>query len=73
MERIGHTLLFVGLMIALGASVPFVLSVLANAAQPYDFASQLIWPGWILGAIVGFVGLLVTAFGDQGMTRRRAI
>jgi hypothetical protein len=68
MERIGQGMLLVGLLIALGASVPFLLSVVANVAQPYDIPSQLIGPGWILGAIVGFIGLIVTAFGGNGFT-----
>jgi VIT1/CCC1 family predicted Fe2+/Mn2+ transporter len=73
MERIGHTLLLVGLLIAMGGSVPFVISVIANAAHPYDLASQLIWPAWVVGAIVGFVGLIVTAIGDRKMPTRRAL
>ena len=73
MERTGHTLLLVGLLIAMGGSLPFVVTVIANAARPYDLASQLIWPAWILGAIVGLVGLIVTALGDGQMPRRRAI
>jgi hypothetical protein len=74
MERIGHTLLLVGLLIAMAGSVPFVASVIANVARPYDLASQLIWPAWILGAVIGLVGLIVTAVGDTQMpTRRRAV
>jgi hypothetical protein len=73
MERAGHTLLLVGLLIAIGGSLPFVASVIANAAHPYDFASQLIWPAWVLGAIVGLVGLIVTALGDRQMPTRRAV
>jgi hypothetical protein len=74
MERTGHTLLLVGLLIAMGGSVPFVASVIANVARPSDFASQLIWPAGRLGAIAGLVGLIVTALGDSGTpTRRRAV
>ena len=74
MERTGHTLLLVGLLIAMGGSVPFVASVIANAAHPYDLASQLIWPAWVLGSIVGLMGLIVTALGDgQLPARRRAL
>lgn len=68
MERIGQGMLLAGLLIALGASVPFLLTVVMNVAQPYDIPSQFIWPGWVLGAIVAFVGLILTAFGGDGFT-----
>ena len=73
MERTGQIMLLAGLLVALAASVPFLLTVVANIAQPYDLASQLIWPGWILGAVVGFVGLVVMAFGDRVARPRRAV
>lgn len=72
MERIGQGMLLTGLLIALGASIPFVLSVVMNVAHPYDLPSQIMGPGWILGAIVGFIGLIVMAFGDRFAPSQRA-
>lgn len=71
MERIGLSIILAGVLLAIGSSLPFLIGVALNVARPYDFASQLIWPGWTLGAIVSFVGLLVTAFGDPGVPQRR--
>jgi hypothetical protein len=73
MERIGQSMLLLGVVIAIAASLPLVAEVIANAARPNDFASELIGPGWVLGAVVGFVGLLVTAFGDRFGSGQRAV
>lgn len=73
MERIGLSIILAGLVVAFVASLPFVVSVVGNFAQPHDLASNLIWQGWLLGAAVSFVGLLVTAFSEFAPPGRRAV